>query len=119
MTSRKALVELLEQHLGYTPGQRAEVVHCRCGSRLPWKACHSTGIGQPPHYHMHLKWGLCYRVAPLAKCPCKNTTKAHYECCWMEGHVDPQLPGRRRRGQAVGQRRFAALGGRRGDARGP
>jgi hypothetical protein len=62
MTSRVALVELMEQHLSYTPEERADVVHCRCGSRLPWKACHGTGIGQPPHYYVAPKWGLCYRV---------------------------------------------------------
>jgi ATP/maltotriose-dependent transcriptional regulator MalT len=35
MTKRTELVELMEQHLRYTPEERAEVVHCWCGSRLP------------------------------------------------------------------------------------
>jgi MYND finger len=82
MTKRKELVELMEQHLRYTPEERAQVVHCRCGSRLPWMACHSTGIGQPSHYQVLPNIGVLYRVSPLAKCPCGNTATTHYECCW-------------------------------------
>jgi MYND finger len=83
-TSREELVELIERHLRYTPEERTEVVHCRCGSRLPWKECHGTGIDQPPHFHVHKKLGVMYRVAPFAKCPCKNTTTTYYECCWKD-----------------------------------
>jgi hypothetical protein len=81
LTQRRELVKLMEQQLRYTPEERANVVHCRCGSRLPWKACHSTGIGLPPHYRVDPMFGVFYRVSPLAKCPCKNTAKTHYECC--------------------------------------
>jgi hypothetical protein len=82
MTTRKELVELMEQHLSYTPEERAAVAHGRCGSRLPWKACHSTGIGQQPHYWADLRGGIVYRVSPYARCPCRNTALTHYECCW-------------------------------------
>jgi MYND finger len=74
----------MEEHLRYTPQDRAEVVHCRCGSRLPWKACHNTGIGQPPHYLEFQPYGIVYRVSPLALCPCDNTEKTHYQCCWKD-----------------------------------
>jgi MYND finger len=83
MTKRPELVELMEQHLRYTPEERAEVVHCRCGSRLPWKACHGAG-GEAPHYHVSEEDGLVFRVSPLAKCPCHKTTRTHYECCWTK-----------------------------------
>jgi hypothetical protein len=36
MTTGTELVELMELHLGYGTDERAHVVHCRCGSRLPW-----------------------------------------------------------------------------------
>jgi MYND finger len=84
MSKRKELVELMEQHLRYTAEERAHAVHCRCGSRLPWMACHSTGIGVSRHYLVDPAFGVMYRVSPLAKCPCKNTAKAHYECCWRD-----------------------------------
>jgi MYND finger len=67
------------------------VAHCRCGSRLTWKACHSTGIGQPPHYLEMARYGTMYRVSPLARCPCKNTTKAHYKCCWRDASAPRYL----------------------------
>jgi MYND finger len=85
MTKRKELVELMEQHLRYSLEERADVVHCRCGSRLPWKSCHATGLGQPPHFRVRpTLGGLVYRFSPYARCPCKNTTLAHYDCCWKE-----------------------------------
>jgi hypothetical protein len=84
LSKRKELVELMEEHLRYTPQERAEVVHCRCGSRLPWKDCHNTGIGQPPHYVEFQPYGIVYRVSPLAHCPCNNNTKTHYQCCWKD-----------------------------------
>jgi MYND finger len=63
------------------------MVHCRCGSRLPWEKCHSTGIGRPPHYLVDdASEGVVvhYRVSPLARCPCHNTSRIHYECCWKD-----------------------------------
>jgi ankyrin repeat protein len=52
MTQRRPLVALMLEHMRLSPEARAEVVHCcRCGGRLPWKMCHSTGKGQPPQYH--------------------------------------------------------------------
>jgi MYND finger len=92
LSRRTELVELMEEHLRYTKQERAEVVHCRCGSRLPWKSCHSTGIGQPPHYLEMKPCGtVVYRVSPLARCPCKHTAKAHYKCCWRDSSVPRYL----------------------------
>jgi MYND finger len=85
MSQRVELVELMERHARYTPDERAHVVHCRCGSRLPWTSCHSTGIGQPPHYLGGDELGsIMYRVSPLARCPCGNTARTHYDCCWKD-----------------------------------
>jgi MYND finger len=90
MTKRTELVKLIEQHLRYTPEERAQVVHCRCGSRLPWMACHGgAGVGQqqqqpPPHYHVSAEDGVVYRVSPLARCPCNATARTYYECCWTD-----------------------------------
>jgi MYND finger len=85
MTKRTELVELIEQHLRYTPEERAEVVHCRCGSRLPWKACHGgKGVGHAPHYQVSDEVGVAYRLSPLVKCPCGNTGLTYYECCWKD-----------------------------------
>jgi MYND finger len=87
-----ALVELMEVHRQCSPDERARMVHCRCGSRLPWEQCHSTGIGRPPHYVVDddgstLPGGgtvVHYRVSPLARCPCDNTDLTYYECCWKD-----------------------------------
>jgi hypothetical protein len=86
MTRRNELVELMERHLHYSQEERARVVHCRCGSRLPWTSCHATGIGQPPHSRDFpaAGFGFAYRLSPHARCPCKNTTRAHYDCCWKD-----------------------------------
>lgn len=37
LARRPQLVELMERNVRYNPEERANVVHCRCGSRLPWK----------------------------------------------------------------------------------
>jgi MYND finger len=87
-----ALVELMEVHRRCSPDERARMVNCRCGSRLPWEQCHSTGIGMPPHYVVDddastLPGGgtvVNYRVSPLARCPCDNTDLTYYECCWKD-----------------------------------
>jgi MYND finger len=84
MAKRPELVELMERHVRYSPEERANLVHCRCGSRLPWKECHSTGIGQPAHYRNDPEFGVVYRVSPLAKCPCGMSAKRHYDCCWRD-----------------------------------
>jgi MYND finger len=82
----QALVELMKRHIECSADERARMVHCRCGSRLPWKECHSTGVGRPPHHveDALTLGGLYYRVSPLARCPCNNTELTHYECCWKD-----------------------------------
>jgi hypothetical protein len=47
MTKRTELVELMEQHLRYSVEERARVVHCRCGSRLPWTSLRRTTVSCP------------------------------------------------------------------------
>lgn len=70
-------------------------VHCRCGSRLPWKECHgAAACGSIPYYYYEnnndsentssLRW----RYSPLANCPCGYNNvedyKQHFKCCWSE-----------------------------------
>eukprot|EP00814_Leptocylindrus_danicus_P022177 CAMPEP_0116008202 /NCGR_PEP_ID=MMETSP0321-20121206/2731_1 /TAXON_ID=163516 /ORGANISM="Leptocylindrus danicus var. danicus, Strain B650" /LENGTH=266 /DNA_ID=CAMNT_0003476997 /DNA_START=145 /DNA_END=945 /DNA_ORIENTATION=+ len=57
--------------------------HCRCGSRLRWKECHSGGLGEEKHYDNADV--LLFRCSPLARCECELTCKAHYDCCWKYG----------------------------------
>ena len=61
-------------------------VHCRCGSRLPWKECHAA-LDQEPHYSEENKENvLGWRYSPLAKCFCNyaKKKKTHYKCCWQD-----------------------------------
>jgi MYND finger len=82
-SKRRELVALMLEHVRLTPEERAEIVHCRCGSRLPWHMCHSTGIGQPPHYIVKSN-RIHYRVSPSARCPCGVVPKTYYKCCWRD-----------------------------------
>ncbi|OEU08634.1 hypothetical protein FRACYDRAFT_249528 [Fragilariopsis cylindrus CCMP1102] len=76
---------------------KIRLVHCRCGSRLPWKECHGAaacGSIQVPYYYYEnnndsentssLRW----RHSPLANCRCGyndvDEYKQHFECCWSE-----------------------------------
>lgn len=83
MTNRRPLVALMWEHMQQGPRERAEIVHCRCGSRLPWKMCHSTGANQPPHFVVAGSQAF-YRVSPTARCPCRNKMKNYYNCCWED-----------------------------------
>lgn len=64
---------------------RIELVHCRCGSRLPWKQCHGA-MDSEPHYH-RIRGHLCWRYSPLAYCNCgrtrQNESKNHIDYCWV------------------------------------
>jgi hypothetical protein len=74
---------------------KIRLVHCRCGSRLPWKECHgAAACGLIPYYYYEnnndsentssLRW----RYSPLANCPCGYNNvdkyKQHFKCCWSE-----------------------------------
>lgn len=61
---------------------KIEFVNCRCGSRLPWKKCHSGAAESGRHYQLDRR--LNWRYSPLAPCPCKNTAKTYFKCCWGE-----------------------------------
>jgi MYND finger len=90
MSKRRALVALMWEHMNLLLDDRAAIVHCRCGSRLPWKRCHSTGVGQPPHYISHSDRNS-YRVSPLARCPCEVVPKTYYKCCWKDNSAPTYL----------------------------
>jgi hypothetical protein len=86
-TMRHELFALIREHVALTPEQRAEIVHCRCGSRLPWRKCHAAGIGQPPHYSTQqgsARPVVHYRLSPSARCPCNNSPTTYYRCCWKD-----------------------------------
>lgn len=83
MSKRRPLVALIWEHMQLSLDDRASIVHCRCGSRLPWKFCHSSGVGQPSHYVSRPDRN-CYRVSPFARCPCQFEAKTYYKCCWKD-----------------------------------
>jgi MYND finger len=93
MSKRRALVALMWEHMQLPPEDRAELVHCRCGSRLPWKMCHSTGVGQPPHYVTRQDM-TSYRYSPLSRCPCDSGAKTYYKCCWKDNSEPKYLVDR-------------------------
>ena len=64
---------------------------CRCGSRLRWTECHAAPA--IPGQHSHCLFDnilddgnqrMCYRVSPLAPCPCKVPYKTCFDCCGWE-----------------------------------
>ena len=74
LSGRPQLVEAMHQYYYGGTEQRLRLVHCRCGSRFPWYACHNAGIGKHPHFvPERLEGGECgrilWRYSPLAKCP--------------------------------------------------
>ncbi|GFH53160.1 hypothetical protein CTEN210_09636 [Chaetoceros tenuissimus] len=70
--------------------KRIELVHCRCGSRLPWKECHAASVkhcstNDDDNGPQTVNW----RFSPLAVCFCKNrgdnnVRKTYYKCCWQD-----------------------------------
>lgn len=78
------LVQTIEE-LG-TDEAKLRLVNCRCGSRLPWAQCHAAGVkGAFDRYCARDVPGqINWRVSPLSPCPCKNTSKAYFRCCWEE-----------------------------------
>lgn len=61
-------------------------VQCRCGSRRPWLECHAADGTTP--FCMETSTGkLLFRYSPLAACPCSNTNKRYYTCCWVDAHA--------------------------------
>ena len=84
----QGLVNVMQEY--DTREAKIEKCLCRCGSRLPWRQCHSGElIGQVPHYFVldpndkrTAGASLAFRYAPLARCPCNATGKTCYTCCW-------------------------------------
>lgn len=80
ITGKGEIIEVVQQF--QSKEHAIKCVHCRCGSRLPWKECHA-GRDPEPHYSKAandsvLKW----KFSPLANCTCGLTKKNYYRCCW-------------------------------------
>eukprot|EP00978_Attheya_sp_CCMP212_P021343 scaffold62177_cov53-Attheya_sp.AAC.1 len=78
---------------------RIRLVHCRCGSRLPWRECHASVALVPEGHHHYLNDNadeqggekvLCWRFSPLGDCPCDNNKgkfKSYFKCCWQDQSI--------------------------------
>mmetsp|Transcript_23173 Transcript_23173/g.33234 ORF Transcript_23173/g.33234 Transcript_23173/m.33234 type:complete len:565 (-) Transcript_23173:257-1951(-) len=82
ISKQNALIQAMNQL--ETEEAKIAKIHCRCGSRLPWKQCHSGGKYEVPPYDREDNRKLNWRYSPTAKCPCGNNQKIHYKCCWLE-----------------------------------
>ena len=104
LSGKRELVQVMKQ---YRKEEDAiSLVHCRCGSRLPWNQCH---VGSQDHHFKNITHtnGTCngieigngssnnnnsgsesshlvWRLSPLAKCNCDLTDKNYYSCCWED-----------------------------------
>jgi len=63
--------------------EKIKLVNCRCGSRMPWRQCHA-GKESDPYYQIKGPNSINWRFSPCAPCPCKNTKKIYFKCCWNE-----------------------------------
>jgi hypothetical protein len=69
---------------------RIKLVNCRCGSRMPWKECHSGKKTDryydetDRYYDERRDQDLNWKFSPLAPCPCKKSNKIYFKCCWEE-----------------------------------
>eukprot|EP00978_Attheya_sp_CCMP212_P025241 scaffold80865_cov55-Attheya_sp.AAC.4 len=74
---------------------RIRLVHCRCGSRLPWRECHASAALVPGRHYQYYdntdeqggEKVLCWRFSPLGDCPCGNNKdkyKSYFKCCWQD-----------------------------------
>jgi len=80
LSGKKKLVDVMETF--HDRNRMIELVHCRCGSRLPWKDCH---LGQLPRETVTKRTdrgSQNFRYSPLAPCFCRKTKKSHFLCCW-------------------------------------
>ncbi|CAJ1949725.1 unnamed protein product [Cylindrotheca closterium] len=81
MSKRKELVDAMIEF--QNQDLLKEKVQCRCGSRLPLKTCHGCDFDEERHLMREDDCGrLYFRYSPLAPCPCNQTKKTHYDCCW-------------------------------------
>mmetsp|Transcript_21673 Transcript_21673/g.47111 ORF Transcript_21673/g.47111 Transcript_21673/m.47111 type:complete len:537 (-) Transcript_21673:174-1784(-) len=90
-TGSELLVQTIE--LFNSAEEKIKRANCRCGSRLPWKKCHSGTIGSGCHYKSRSgleneSGKILWRYSPCAPCPCKNSKKIHFKCCWGESFRD-------------------------------
>eukprot|EP00592_Proboscia_alata_P015056 CAMPEP_0194397860 /NCGR_PEP_ID=MMETSP0174-20130528/125780_1 /TAXON_ID=216777 /ORGANISM="Proboscia alata, Strain PI-D3" /LENGTH=545 /DNA_ID=CAMNT_0039194087 /DNA_START=140 /DNA_END=1774 /DNA_ORIENTATION=- len=73
---------------------KIKLVHCRCGSRIPWKDCHGhTTLSSELYYHYadngDKTASLSWKLSPMAKCFCNNNNKFknYFSCCWQDESV--------------------------------
>eukprot|EP00978_Attheya_sp_CCMP212_P023981 scaffold74636_cov67-Attheya_sp.AAC.4 len=70
------------------------LVHCRCGSRLPWRECHASVALVPESHYLYNdntdeqggEKVLCWGYSPLGDCLCGNNKdkyKSYVKCCWQ------------------------------------
>lgn len=82
MSHRKELIEVMKE-FHENRAVLKEKVQCRCGSRLPLKICHGCHFDEELHLmDVRADRRINFRYSPLARCPCKKTSKTYYDCCW-------------------------------------
>eukprot|EP00554_Chaetoceros_debilis_P014098 CAMPEP_0194111774 /NCGR_PEP_ID=MMETSP0150-20130528/10702_1 /TAXON_ID=122233 /ORGANISM="Chaetoceros debilis, Strain MM31A-1" /LENGTH=595 /DNA_ID=CAMNT_0038801295 /DNA_START=124 /DNA_END=1908 /DNA_ORIENTATION=+ len=77
-----ATMRLFKKVDGMMSEEAINLVHCRCGSRLPWNECHIGMLGNSEFCSKDQGKSLKWRFSPVAKCACKLTDKNYYRCCW-------------------------------------
>lgn len=75
---------------------KIEKVHCRCGSRLPWKECHGGDWDHHDQLYQQtpddrLRWVLspespcyCLKAKQLMSKSGNKLCKTYYQCCWKD-----------------------------------
>ena len=94
MSGNQELIQLMDDFK--SEANAIKLVHCRCGSRLPWRECHAAADPEP-HYikisrtsSSRLQW----RLSPYANCTCGLTDKSYYRCCWKDAkamYIDDEI----------------------------
>ncbi len=91
-----------------TNEDKIELVHCRCGSRLPWKECHHSKNLDSKYYEQH-DGIFFWKWPPLSICPTCDSKKTYFRCpCWSNPSFHTFLqdstgkPVKNRRGDMYG-----------------
>jgi len=90
LSGKQELIDTMEAFSSNNKDTMIRTVHCRCGSRLPWKDCHLAGL-PPETLAMDRSDGkIVFRYSPLAPCYCNNSNKNYWMCCWESPHPSYQ-----------------------------
>ena len=85
LSQNTELVDAMKQF--QSEENRVALVHCRCGSRLPWKECHAA-LDDEPHFctstNNNGRERMCWRYSPMANCFCDLGKTTYYNCCWKD-----------------------------------